>query len=287
MNQSIIPPGTLRLTQITEPRYGTSASVHIGIQDKGLDSFGRPVLDAAVDGQYVYVVPIVVEPDSHEPYTAAAKLRLLGGGQPPYEIVRLYDDPPLVNDNQYRNNLRELELDDNGDLYVLNVHSLNESEILWRYAPDGTVERLDLARPDSPTYIPAPVAMYVSSTTEMLYLTSALYNPNDRDMTVVRGFSTRGALTLQRTININFMHHAAGITEDPQTGTLWVAGFSMYNIPIYPDPTRRAYYEPYLAEIPSGSDQIRAHTLFDSDVHDLAMPMSIIWTGSTAKVSGQ
>ena len=36
---------------------------------------------------------------------AAAKLKLLGEGNPPYEIVQLYDDPPLPNDNQYRDNL--------------------------------------------------------------------------------------------------------------------------------------------------------------------------------------
>ncbi|MFH1717286.1 MAG: hypothetical protein ABIF19_08050 [Planctomycetota bacterium] len=279
-SQSVLPPGTLRLTQITEPRYGTSATVSIGIQDKGPDSFGRPVLDAAVDGQYVYVVPVVVEPDAHEPYTAAAKLRLLDAGNPPYEIVRLYDDPPPANDNQYRNNLRELELDDKGNLYVLNVHALNESDILWRYASNGTVERLDLGRPDSPTYIPAPVAMYASSSTDMLYLTSAVYNPADRDTTVISGFSTQGPLTLERTVSIHFMHHATGITEDPQTGTLWVAGFCMYNIPLYPDPTRTAYYTPCLAEIPRDSDQVRAASLSDPDVHDLAMPMSIIWTGS-------
>jgi len=219
---------------------------------------------------------------------AAAKLRLSsGGGKLPYEIVRLYDDPPPVNDNQYRNHLRELELDSSGNLYVLNVHALNESDILWRYAPDGTVERLDLGRPDGPAYIPAPIAMYVSSSTDMLYLTSAVYNPADRDTTVISGFSTQGPLTLERTVSIHFMHHATGIAEDPQTGTLWVAGFCMYNIPPYPDPTRVAYYEPYLAEIPNGSHQIRASTLFDSDVHDLAMPMSIIWTGSHENTSGQ
>jgi hypothetical protein len=83
------------------------------------------------------------------------------------------------------------------------------------------------------------------------------------------------------------MHNVTSITEDPQTGTLWVAGFCMYNIPLYPDPTRSAFYTPCLAEIPKDSDDINAVSLYDPDVHDLAMPMSIIWTGSAKNALGQ
>ncbi|UCD27577.1 MAG: hypothetical protein JSV03_10715, partial [Planctomycetota bacterium] len=277
-DEVIIPPGEITLTDINEPRYNKSATVYVGIQDKGPDSFGRPILDAAFDVNHVYVVPVVISPDGGESYTAAAKLKLLGEGDPPYEIVKLYDDPPLENDNQYRDSLREIELDSAGNVYVLNVHYINESDILWRYDPNGTIERLDLGRPDSDSYLPAPAGMYASKTTDMLYLTSAVYNPVDCNSTVIYGFSTEGALTLERSVTINDMHHATSITEDPQTGTLWVVGFNMYDVPQYPNPTQAAFYHPFLARIPYDSNSVQPTPLFDYDRHDLALPLSIVWT---------
>jgi hypothetical protein len=279
-NEVIVPPGEVELTDITEPRYNKPATVYIGIQDEGPDSFGRPILDAVFDANYVYVVPVVVHPENSEPYTAAAKLNLLDEANPPYEVVELYDDPPLPNDNQYRDHLREIELDSAGNLYVLNVHSYNESDILWRYYPDGTVERIDLGRPDSDNYIPAPIGMYASKTTDMLYLTSTLDNPEDSNSTVIYGFSTKNALTIERTVTIDGMHHVSGITENPQTGSVWVAGFNMYDVPQYPNPTQPAFYYPHLAKIPYGSNDVQLIPLYDPDAHDLALPMSVIWTGT-------
>ncbi len=278
----IIPPGEIVLSNISEPRYNQSATVYVGVQDKGADSFGRPILDAALDSEYVYVVPVVVDPDGEGAYTAAAKLRLLDGASPPYEVVQLYDDPPLVNDNQYRNYLREIEIDNSGNLYVLNVHAINESDILWRYKPDSTVERIDLGSPDGGSYVPSPVGMYMSKTTDMLYLTSAANNPNpsDPEVTVVYGFSTNGLLSLAWSITVYGIQHITGITEDPQTGTLWVAGFNMYDIPLYPNPYRPAFYYPMLAKIPAGSDNVVDFSLYNPGSHDLALPMSILWTGS-------
>lgn len=277
-NEALIPPGEIRLASIKEPRYNTSATVYVGIQDRGADSFGRPLLDAAFDTDYVYVVPVVVRPDDGRAYTAAAKLRLLDAADPPYEVVQLYDEPPLPNDNQYRDRLRELELDRAGNLYVLNVHALNQSDILWKFAPDGSAERLELGNPDGGSYVPAPVAMLASKTSEMLYMTSAAYNPVDSGATVIYGFSTKGTLALERRITISGIHHVTCMAEDPQTGTLWVAGFNMYNIPAYPDPRRQAFYYPYLAKIPAGSDQAQRIALSDPYSHDLALPMSILWT---------
>jgi hypothetical protein len=280
-NTVIVPPGEIKLAGLIEPRYNKSATVYVGIQDKGADSFGRPILDAAFDAGYVYVVPVVVNPDGEDPYTAAAKLRLLGGSNPPYEIVKLYDDPPLPNDNQYRNYLREFEIDNAGNLYVLNVHAINQSDILWRYKPDGTVERLDLGKPDGGCYVPAPVGMYASKTTDMLYLASAIDNPADPNATVVYGLSTKGPMTLERSVTINGMQHITDITEDPQTGTLWIAGFNMYDIPLYPNPNQTAFYYPFLAKIAKDSDDFEVLPIYDPDSHDLALPMSILWTRSS------
>ncbi|MHC4230777.1 MAG: InlB B-repeat-containing protein, partial [Planctomycetota bacterium] len=57
----VVPSGKLDIAG--EPRYNSSATVYVGIQNGGPDSFGRPVLDVALDAEYVYVVPVVVSPD--------------------------------------------------------------------------------------------------------------------------------------------------------------------------------------------------------------------------------
>ena len=72
-------------------------------------------------------------------------------------------------------------------------------------------------------------------------------------------------------------HHVIGITEDPSTGMLWVAGFSMAGIPDYFNPTQAPFYYPCLASIPSGSDNAQVVPLLVS--YDLGLPMSIVWTG--------
>jgi hypothetical protein len=281
-DEVIIPPGKLEFAD--EPRYNKSATVYVGIQGDGSDAFGRPILDVAFDAEHAYVIPVVVHPDGGEAYTAAAKLKLSAGANPPYELVELYDEPPLPNDNQYRDSLREIEIDSAGNVYVLNVHAINESDILWRYGTNGTVERLDLGWPDGGSYVPAPVGMYVSETTGILYLASAAYNQTDPDSTVIYSFSTQGALALAKSVTINGLQHVTGMTEDPATGTLWVVGFNMHDIPQYPNPTKPAFYYPHLAKISSDDDSVEVIPLFDPASHDLALPTSILWTSTAEQV---
>ena len=102
----------------------------------------------------------------------------------------------------------------------------------------------------------------------------------DSDSTVIYGFSTNGSLTLERIITVNGAQHITGITENPLTGTLWAAGFNMYKIPAYPNPTRSAFYYPYLAKVSWDGDNVEVIDLFEPDVHDLALPMSVLWTGA-------
>jgi hypothetical protein len=279
-HKNIVPNGKFSITDFNEPRYNKSADVYIGVQSEGSDVFGRPVLDAAIDENYVYVVPVVVNPVGENSYTAAAQLQLLEGGNPPYKVTRIYDEPPLEYDNQYRDNLRELELDDSGNLYVLNVHSINESDILWKFDPNGSVERLDLGIPDSNNYVEAPVGLYVSDTTNMLYMASALYDFENGDSAVIYGFTTEGPLQLERFITVNNMQTIMSITENPSTGSLWVTGFNMYDVPLYPNPNQPAFYYPFIAEIPIDSNEVQSISIYDPDNHDLALPTSIIWTGN-------
>ncbi|MHC4120598.1 MAG: InlB B-repeat-containing protein, partial [Planctomycetota bacterium] len=282
-DEVIVPAGKLGPADFREPRYGRTATVYVGIQGSDADSFGRPVLDVAMDAEYAYVVPVVVSPEGGQAYLAAAKLKLLGAGNPPYELVELYDEPPLVNDNQYRDSLREIELDGSGNVYVLNVNSLNESDILWRFTPDGAIDRLDLGRPDGASYVPAPVAMHVSKTSGMLYLASAALDPTNPESSVVYAFSTVGDLALEKSIEVKGVQHVTSMTEDPQTSALWVAGFTMYHIPLYPNPTRPAFYYPHLARISADGDDVQTLPLFDSASHDLALPMSVLWTGTAGQ----
>ncbi len=270
----IVPTG--QATYANDPRFNKPATIHIGIQDEGVAFFGRPILDAAFDGDYVYVVPAVVSPEGEQAYLAAAKLRLLSAGNPPYQVVQIYDDPPATNDNQQRDNLREVEIDDDGNIYVVNVHSINESDILWKYSSNGILlRRLDLGNPKSSSYLPDPTAMHVSDVTDRVYLTSG-QSGQDSYTATIYGFSKEN-LALEKSVTINGMNHVTGITEDPSTGTLWVVGFNMADIPDYPNPTQAPFYYPCLASIPSGSDNAQVVPLLGS--YDLGLPMSIVWTG--------
>jgi parallel beta-helix repeat protein len=280
----IIPPG--EVSGVTEPRYGKTATVTVGIQGEGETSCGRPVLDAAIDDTHVYVVPVVVTPDGNDPYPAAAKLLPDDGLTPPYSVVKLYDDPatfdPANPDNPKLDGLRELELDRYGNLYVLNAYNLNESDMLWCYRADGTIDRVDLGDPGGGVYAPGPQAMFASGVDDMLYLASGQYEPEDVNSTVIHGLSTDGGLSPAVEITVSGMQHVTGIAEDPQTGRLWAVGFNIdpgLIGPYGPNPNNPPFYEPYLANIPSGSTAATAAYMLDSDPdNDIAMPLSIVWT---------
>lgn len=279
-DKEIIPPGVC--TDITEPRHGTSgATVYVGIKlEPGQDedeSVGRPILDAAFDEDYVYVVPVVVNPVGKDSYTAAARLQLLGSGDPPYTIDKLYDDPPLPADNQYRNSLREIEIDDAGNIYVINAHNLNESNILWRYDPSGAFQRIDLGVPATNNYVPDPVALYLSETTDMLYMASGQHDSADYRDSSIYGFTTQGTINRTRTIIIQDMHHVTGITEDPNSGILYVVGFNMDNIPQHPDETALPFYEARFARIPPYDNASVTAQAF-AGAHNLALPLAVLWT---------
>jgi len=248
-----------------------------------MGAFGRPILDATVDADGdVYVVPVVVAPDGSEPYLAGAKLSLSKGGSPPYSIIKLYDDPPVQGDNQYRDNLREIEVDRGGNVYIVNVHSLNESDILFKYNSSGVVQRLNLGDPHGDMYIPDPIALHVSDSTGLLYLTSAQADPNHPHSVVISGLAPDN-LSLLRSIVIQGMQHTTGIAEDPGTGCLYVVGFNLIEpVPDYPSPFAAPFYYPCLAEILSDSDRSEASPLVSSGDHDLALPLSVVWTGSNA-----
>jgi hypothetical protein len=298
---SIIPPGT-RVGDVNEPRYGQSASVDVGNEDS-------PVRDVAFDkGGYAYVVPVVVGPDQDPDtrYMAAAKLELDPNGT--YRVVQLYAPVEAPNDN-FVSNLREIEVDDEGNVYVLNVKYFNESDALWVYDSNTGAQQalVRLADPcddcnsicapdDDSNCIYAPVAMHVSSVTNLIYLGSFLNQP-DADSTSLYIISKEGLINMEcpnnvQRISIEGMGHITDMTEDPTTGTLSVVGFTMLNIPSEDEMIEgfhlsmdRPFYKPYLAEIPTpcgGTGPVQAECLSDysdPNFNSLALPLSVVWTG--------
>lgn len=292
----IIPPGSDSFTGAdVEPRHQRNANIFVGLQGSEPDFSGRPVVDVAFDPQfasnnYVYVLPVVVDPigDPNLVYTAAAKLELPPSGDPPYEVIQIYDDDPYAGDPHDIRNLdalRDIEIDSEDYLYVTNGYADNESDFLWVYdAGNGDLTNsLSLTNPSNELYLPAPigVGMHASQTNNMLYLASS-QGPSDANFVTIYGLSTN-TLEIERTIQINRMAHITGITEDPSTGSLWVAGFRMEDVPETWEGhgNEQPFYHPYLAEVPSDSNSVEAISL--SDINDpnncdLALPLSIVWT---------
>jgi len=276
--ETVIPPGQASVA--SDPRYGGPATVYIGMQGQGSTSFGRPVLDAAFDAQgNAYVVPVIVQPQSGDAYVSAARLQLRQSGTPLYRIVQLYDDPPLPNDNQRRDCLREIEVDGAGNVYLVNVHALNESCILWKYGADGVLrQRVDLMSPSSPVRIPDPIALHVSHDGQILYLVSGQRDPQTPDSTKLYGLSTQD-FSLVRSVTIGNMEQVTSVTEEPVTGCLWVTGVSMPEVPMYPSPMDEPFYVPFLAKVPPQTGTADAFCIADPEHHDLALPTSIVWVG--------
>ena len=277
---SVIPRGQ-GYSISSEPRYGLPATVYVGFQDQGENTWGRPVLDAAFDSQGdVYVTPVVVAPTGGDPYLAAAKLTLAPTETPPYNVVKIYDDLPLPTDNQDRDNLCEIEVDDSGNVYVINNGYINGSDILWVYNSEGDVNECELQN----LGIYAPVGLCCSSyDNSRLYVASSKSEPDNTSAPLY--VLSAADLTLVQSVDINEIGHVTDITEDPLTGTLWVVGFTMPEYMTHLPADISQFYHPYLAAVPyDSSGPVQATPL--SDAADLALPLSIAWVGAIPEKCG-
>ncbi len=261
-----------------EPRYEKPATVYIGFQGQGGNTWGRPVLDVDFDAAgYVYVTPTVIAPEINEPYTASVKLKLVPNQSPPYNVTKIYDIPPLPNSSQEdSHNLCEIEVDSSGNVYVINRRYKNNSDILWVYKNDGDVNKCELQN----IGIYGPVGLCISSyDNSLLYVASSMVEPAAKSASLY--VLSTDDLTLVQTITINNMGHITDIAEDPVTGTVWVVGFTMpeymTELPSILVNTPQFYY-PYLAAVPYGaSGTVQATKLLNAA--DLALPLSIAWVG--------
>ena len=275
---SVIPRGQ-GYSVSSEPRYGLPATVYVGFQDNLENTWGRPVLDAAFDSQgNVYVTPVVVDTGTGNPYLAAAKLALAPTETPPYNVVKIYDDPPLPTDTQKRENLCEIELDDSGNVYVINSGYSNNSDVLWVYDSEGGINKCELQN----LGIYGPVGLCCSGyDNSRLYIASSFGEPDAGSVSLY--VLSTADLTLVQSITINNLGHVTDVTEDPLTGTLWVTGFTMPQYMTYLPANLSAmpqFYLPYLAAVSYGSSgPVQAANL--SSASDLGLPLSIAWVGAT------
>jgi hypothetical protein len=112
----------------------------------------------------------------------------------------------------------------------------------------------------------------------MLYLASSLNDPNAGSVTLYQMSTNDFSVT---EITILGIGHITDITEDSTTGDLWVSGFTMSDIPQYPDLGDDPFYEPYVAHLSSaGAVQEVLDLSADTDPNNnLALPISIQWIG--------
>ena len=283
----------------------TQGDVYIGVHSDGLKAMGRPVWDAVVTTDSIYVVPVVVTPgavpgeDTAPAYLAAAKLSRTGG------VEMIFDDPgfrrPLTPDNPHLGGLREIEVDAADRVYVLNAHRRNISDALWQYNAQGVVNwRVELGDPNRPryhsnvgliedpnrpVYAPNPLGLCVSNQAGRVYLASGYRDEQGRNRSYVYGFSMADG-SLECIVTINDMQIITGISADPATGTLWVVGYNLDAHALAAESylyISESFYQARLVSIPHAETAVRevmAHAIASSDQyrsHDLILPLSIVW----------
>ena len=216
---SLIPTGHCEV--MTEPRYAQAATVRLGRQQYAQDTWTLPIQDVAFDSQgYAYVVPVVVDPShaENDRYRAAAKLRLDPQQTPPYEVIQLLDTQSLDNNGQY-----EIEVDNNDKVYLLKTCLNQTDKPLWIFDQEtDSIENFS-------TPVNAPTCLHISRATDRLFMASSLNTPNATTSSIYTMEAANPEQT--KVIEIEGMGHIIGMTEDPNTGTLWVLGLTIPRIP--------------------------------------------------------
>jgi len=216
--------------------YGSNI-VCVGIQKKGGDYYGRPVSDIVIKNGFAYVLPVVVAPETGEPFLAAAKLDL---SDTPYSVVAIYEGGEHFN---------EIEVFGD-DVYITNKENGNNA--LYKFG--NTAQRLDL------DYIPdcllaSPTGIIYVGTPERIY-------GHDENLSIVR------------TIEIYGMQRITGLAEDAE-GTLWAVGYNLTEqVPEFPSEFDPPFYYPVMAQIPFDAP---GATVYQVYADGLALPQSVEW----------
>ncbi|MEE9365283.1 MAG: leucine-rich repeat domain-containing protein [Dehalococcoidales bacterium] len=298
-----------------------------------------PVLDAAFspnDPDVVYVLPVLVTPSAGAtPYKAAAKLALSGNlNDPNYFVEMIYGMDPntdrtvtitsrssgtvlLEPDVQH---LSEIEVDSDGNLYILSAHGYTDNKWVLMYDErigNPSETRISLSQFN----IANPAVMLVSSNKEKLYLTSCANESADLAIEVYRFSIVRQGndpnLALAEVITVNcpdpnvcgalpafcaggsYVATITAMAEDPDDGTVYATGFTApkfdTNLTELPPEIkeRGIYTTAILAKIPiDTAGPVDAREFKNTTGAPIVLPMSIAWTGgklpkcSGADISG-
>ena len=283
-----------------DPRHHTHAHVYVGLQQDDSGIYGRPIWDVAVSSSStLYVAPVVVVPDGHEPYLSVAPFYKQDRGYVLFSELFTYDDTrsydPNNPDNPNLNSIREIEVDRSNHVYVLNVNSRNDGSFLWKHVPGSSVSdenRLALSGPESSVEIPDPIGLCVSNRHRMAFLGSGQHDLDAPLSTKVYGFSADQLSQIACRIEIGGIHQVSDITEDPSTGDIWVLGFSKDEDKWKRDSLEEleeSFFQPSIARIVSDKIEsakpeepifVTAKPIEGESGHQMDLPLSFVWTGA-------
>jgi hypothetical protein len=289
-------------------------------------SAGIAVMDAAfsrTELNVIYVVPVLVTPpDGDRPFRAAARLALSDGlNDPNYTVQMLYGTDPNTDstinikskdsgevlfepDIQHQS---EIEVDDDGNVYVLSSHWLNDNDWIVIYnAQQGNMSPIRVCLNDFG--IEAPTAMTVSGDGNRLYLTSSVNDSNDLVtqiycFAISKSGQAATGLIQERIIDVycpapelcllyeglcseEYVAAITSMAENPDTGTLYATGFTAPKFPAglaeLPPEIEGVYTTPFLAIVPpEPTGPVTVMQIADDGPDPLALGMSIVWTGGT------
>jgi len=253
--------------------YGQDQRVYLGVHWQGTKPSGVPILDAWVTADSIYVTPVIVEPAGGVPYAASARISRVN-----HQVEQIYYDSnwfdPNNLSNPYSYGLREIELDDAGNLYALNVHASNNSTMLWKYDSSGQVL---VEGPGEDFGIADPLALHYCKMDQRMYVASGLLRSFDANDTTIYQLTEESGRFISTPIAVPQIQHVTSITSDDE-GSLWVAGFSFEGaIPQEIHPDTRVDYGPKLVRIPLPRDIVESMDLSDHGVGEVGYPTSVIW----------
>jgi len=245
-----------------------------GIHWQGPSPSGLPLLDACVTLKSLYVAPVVVNPDGEVPYVAAARLSSDGS-----VVEQIYHDVAWFNPERFTKpdryyGLREIELDEQGNLYALSVYRVQDCTMLWKYDSQGAV----LAKSSGEELgIEDPLALCYCPVDQQLYVASGLLTAGSPNQSVVYQLAVEAdGFGVAREIVIPDMHHVTSMCADAE-GVLWVAGFSLTEeIPAKVYANTGMEYGPRLARIDLSRDSVESIDITGA-VGEIGFPTSIVW----------
>lgn len=235
-------------------------------KDKGSPPLQDVTFDASGD---VYVVPVLIIQPAGESYRAAARIRL-GASPGENSVVQLYK--PL-----FASGVHEIEMDHTQKVYILDKGKwdLLGNNLRCYNRDSGLIEdRMRLG------YYVKPEAFHVSKRDGQIFVVDGGYT-----LTQMPSLHSE-----TREVQIRGMDYVTDITEDTDTGTIWLVG---YRFESWPGNTNirngttvvcKPGFMPCLAKIPrDSSGPIDAVIVSDYEISGtghLSLPLSIIYTGN-------